>query len=41
MKDFEERIELAFLHLITVVIITRLNQGIDNPEALANDALSL
>jgi len=40
VKQFENRIELALLHLITVACIARLNQVLDNTEALANDTLS-
>src|ERR1700691_2829716 len=40
VKQFENRIELALLHLITVAFITRLNQVLDNTEALADDTLS-
>jgi hypothetical protein len=41
VKLFENRIELAFLHPITVAFITRLNEVFDDTEALADDTLSL
>lgn len=37
MKDFEQRVELVFFRLITVVVITRLNQVFNNTEAPADD----
>src|SRR6202051_1260806 len=40
VKDFEHRIELAFFYLITVAFITRLNQVLDNAQALTDDTLS-
>jgi hypothetical protein len=41
MKDFSNGVELAFFYLITVAVIARLNQIFDNPESLAENALSL
>jgi hypothetical protein len=40
MKRIEERIEAAFLDLITVTYAARLNQVAYNTEALADDTLS-
>lgn len=41
MKNLKDPIELALFYLVAVALIARLNQILDNAQALADDTLAL